>query len=86
MDIQDFIEANKYATVMYFDQGAASLIFGSNAAALVVFADEDEGEGSAALAALREVSGKLKGKILMAYSGSNDDGLEKKLADYIGID
>ncbi len=70
---------------MYFDQGAAGLIFGSNKPALVVFADEDEAEGSKALATFREVAGKLKGKILMAHSGSGD-GLEKKLADFIGVD
>ncbi len=86
LDIQDFIEANQYATVMYFDQGAAGLIFGSNNPAIVVFADEDDEEGAKALAALREVSAKLKGKILMSYCGSADDGLEKRLRDFIGIE
>jgi len=84
--IQKFIDDNMFATVMYFDQGAAGLIFGSNNAALVVFADEDDEEGAKALAALREVSGKLKGKILMAYCGSSEEGLEKRLRDFIGIE
>lgn len=59
------------------------MIFGGGASCFFLFVED--GEASAkAREALDEASAKLKGSILMAYSGVVD-GLDKRLADYVGV-
>ena len=59
------------------------MVFGGGEACLFLFVDEGE-TSKTALDSLEEASAKLKGNVLMAYSGVKD-GLDKRLADYIGI-
>jgi len=82
-DVNSFIETNSVPTIMPFDQKAAQLIFGGGKPCLFLFKEEGEASDKAQ-AFLEEASGKLKGSILMSTSGVVD-GLDKRLADYVGI-
>ena len=63
---------------MKFDQAAAQLIFGGGKDCLFVFVDADGEASNKAMAALEDASTKLKGNILMSYSG-NRDGMDATL-------
>ena len=82
--VNKFISDNSVPTIMKFDQKAAQLIFGGGSSCLFLFIEDGDEASEAAKEALDEASTKLKGSVLMAYSGVTD-GLDKRLADYVGV-
>lgn len=63
---------------MKFKQETAQFIFDGSNDCLFLFVDADGEASSRALADLKEISKKLKGNILMCYSGARD-GMDEGL-------
>jgi len=80
----DFIRAHSSPLVMKFDEKSAQVIFGKNVPGIFLYRDKNS-ENSAALdEMMTRVAQNVQGKIQVVITGITD-GLETRLAEYIGI-
>jgi protein disulfide-isomerase A1 len=80
----DFIRAHSSPLVMKFDEKSAQVIFGKNVPGIFLYRDKNS-ENSAALdEMITRVAQNVQGKIQVVITGITD-GLETRLAEYIGI-
>jgi len=81
--IKNFINDNRFPTILPFEQKTAQKIFGEGLNTLFLVRGADEA-GEKAEAALRSASEYLKGKITLAVARL-DDAFGPRLAEYIGV-
>ena len=80
----DFIKAHSSPLVMKFDEKSAQVIFGKATPGLFLYRDKNS-ENSAALdEMITKIAQQVQGKIQVVITGITD-GLETRLAEYIGI-
>lgn len=79
--VREFLSANSVASFITFNEEAIEPIFQQRNPALVLFTEDED---TPALAAFRQASSDLKGKILFARSGVSD-GIQQRLAEFLGV-
>ena len=80
--IKDFINENRFPTVMEFEgDEAIERVFGKEQSAIVLFTDD---ASSAELKAFSQAAAAAKGKMIFAHS-TVTSGLGQRLSDYIGV-
>jgi len=82
-EIKNFINDNRFPTILPFEQKTAQKIFGEGLNTLFLVRAADEA-GDKAEEILRKASEYLKGKITLAVARL-DDAFGPRLADYIGV-
>ena len=83
-EFNNFINSKSTPTVMKFDEKSAQLIFGKATPALFLYYDKNSSNASTLETMINEVAGQVKDKIKVVATGITD-GLEARLAEYIGI-
>jgi protein disulfide-isomerase A1 len=80
-EMREFVESNRFANVIDFDEEAAQSIFGGQKSAIFYFSDT---EGSESSQVFSEVAAMKKVDIVFSKS-TITSGFGQKLADYIGV-
>ena len=83
-EFKNFINSKSSPTIMKFDEKCAQLIFGKATPGLFLYYDKNASTASTLEAMLNEVAEQVKGKIQVVSTGITE-GLETRLAEYIGI-
>ena len=81
---KSFIDSNSVPTVMKFDEKSAQVIFGKAIPGLFLYRDKNSENAANLDKMFNEVGAKLKGKIQAVLTGITE-GLETRLAEYIGV-
>jgi protein disulfide-isomerase A1 len=82
-EIRDFLNKNRFPTVVPFDQKAAQRIFGEGHDSIFLVR-ADDAQGASAEQALVAASQDIKGKLTISVARI-EDNLGGRLADYIGV-
>lgn len=80
--MKSFLQANKHALVMAFEQEAAERIFGSESPAVFYFSDDQDTEG---LKVFKAVAKKFAGGDLVFSHSTITTGLGARLSEFLGI-
>lgn len=83
-NIKKFISTYGTPLVMGFDEKSAQLVFGKNTPGLFLYRDKNAETTESLDKTVKELAQKLKGKIQVVITDIKE-GLETRLADYIGI-
>jgi len=81
--IREFINANRFPTVLPFDQKIAQKIFGGGLDSIFLIRGDNDA-GAKAEEALRSVADDIKGTLTISIARI-EDGMGGRLADYIGV-
>ena len=82
--IKKFISTHGSPLVMGFDEKSAQLVFGKNTPGLFLYRDKNAENTESLDKTVKELAQKLKGKIQVVITDIKE-GLETRLAEYIGI-
>lgn len=80
-EMKTFLDNNRFASVMDFDEEAAQTIFGNQKTAIFYFSDKEDSEG---LKVFTDIAGSKKFELTFSKS-TITTGLGHRLAEYIGI-
>lgn len=81
---RSFLETKTKPMIMLFNEKSAQLIFGKSVPGLFLYYDKTSSNAEALLSILREVAPLVKDKIQVVSTGISE-GLEQRLAEYIGV-
>ena len=84
LGLEEFIKANSSPLVMKFDEKCAQLIFGKATPGIFLYRDNNSENTAELDKIMSTVAGKVKGK-LQVITTDIKEGLEVRLAEYIGI-
>jgi len=82
--LHDFLNANSTPLVMKFDEKCAQLVFGKATPGLFFYRDANSAEAKKWEDMALAMAQQLKGKLKVIVTGIKD-GLENRLAEYIGV-
>ncbi len=82
--LRAFVQANSSPLIMSFDEKAAQLVFGKSVPGLFFYRDRNSEKAAEQEAILRAVAQKLRGSLQVIITDIKE-GLETRLAEYIGI-
>jgi len=82
--LRSFIQANASPLIMSFDEKCAQLIFGKSVPGIFLYRDRNSEKSAEYEAVIKAIAEKLRGKLQFVITDIKE-GLETRLAEYIGI-